>query len=316
MYSFVVFSDTNHNILYLLRGFFHMTQQIRTDMALERLDLANRSHGMGRGVDGVSYKRNTICGISVHSMEIHTENAASILCKPIGLYYTISLKKLLKRCDDGFIDGVRCTCDVLHSVLPKGNKYLIACLGNPRITPDAIGPQCAQQIMVTRHLKAYMPDTFADFAEVSLVSPGVLGTTGIESACLVKGAVDTVQPDAVIVVDALAACSMDRLCNTVQICNTGIEPGSGVGNRRYALNQETLGVPVISIGVPTVVDVSTLLYNKEYQSTDPSSKADQMMVTPREIDTYVSDSAKLIAYGINFALHRNLTLEDVDLFIS
>ena len=294
-----------------------MKHTIRTDMALERLDLANRTHGLGRGMDGMSYKRKTICGIAVHTMQIHTENAASILCKPIGNYYTISLKKLLKRCDDGFVDGVKCTSEVIRSILPQGNKYLIACLGNPRITPDAIGPQCAQQIMVTRHLKAYMPDTFSAFAEVSLVCPGVLGTTGIESASLVKGAVDAVRPNAVIVVDALAACSMDRLCNTVQISNTGIEPGSGVGNRRYALNHETLGVPVISIGVPTVVDVSTLLYNVEGQGdSDTHKRSDQMMVTPREIDTYVSDSAKLIAYGINFALHQDLTLEDVDLFIS
>ena len=211
-------------------------------------------------MDGVSYNRKTICGINVHTMEIHTNNAASILCKPIGSYYTISLKKLLRRCDDAFIDGVKCIGKVLRSVLPQGNKFLVACLGNPRITPDAIGPQCAQQVMVTRHLKAYMPETFSDFSEVSLVCPGVLGTTGIESASLVKGAVDAVQPDAVIVVDALAASNMDRLCSTIQICNTGIEPGSGVGNRRYALNKETLGVPVISIGVPTVVDVSTILY--------------------------------------------------------
>ena len=294
-----------------------MLQEIRTDLALERLDLAKQSHGMGRGVDGVTYKRKTICGIGVHTMEIHTESAANILCKPIGMYYTISLKKLLKRCDDSFIDGAKCIAEILRSVLPETNRYLIACLGNPRITPDALGPQCAQHLMVTRHLKAYMPETFSDFSEVSLVSPGVLGTTGIESASLVKGAVDAVQPDAVIVVDALAAGSMDRLCCTIQICDTGIEPGSGVGNRRFALNKETLGVPVISIGVPTVVDVATILNNVEgMEDSQKQGKTDQMMVTPREIDSYISDSAKLIAYGVNFALHDGLTLEDIDLFIS
>lgn len=294
-----------------------MAHAIRTDMALERLDFAKQSQGMGRGVDGVSYKRRTICGIGVHTMQIYTEHAASVLCKPIGMYYTISLKKLLKRCDDSFIDGVQCIAEVLRTVIPEGNSYLIACLGNPRITPDAVGPQCAQQIMVTRHLKTYLPDTFSAFAEVSLVCPGVLGTTGIESASLVKGAVDAVKPDAVIVIDALAASSMDRLCSTVQICDTGIEPGSGVGNRRYALNRDTLGVPVISVGVPTVVDVSTLLNSFTVEPNSPKQEsADRMMVTPREIDTCVSDSAKLIAYGINFALHKDLTLEDIDLFIS
>lgn len=293
-----------------------MSKSIRTDLALEKLDAAKKSRGMGRGVDGVIYRRKTICGLAVHTMDVHTEDAANALCKPCGKYYTISLKKLLKRCDDSFIDGTQCIAEVLRSVLPKGNRFLIACLGNPQITPDAIGPLCARQIMVTRHLKAYMPDTFTDFSEVSLVCPGVLGTTGIESASLVKGAVQAVHPDAVIVVDALAASDMDRLCCTIQICNTGIEPGSGVGNRRYALNQDTLGVPVISIGMPTIVDVSTLLYNIEQLDTNKKKKEDRMMVTPREIDSLVSDSAKLIAYGINFALHDGLTLEDVDLFIS
>lgn len=293
-----------------------MNQGIRTDMALEKFDAAKKTHGLGRGVDGVTYHRKTICGLSVHTMEVHTEGAAKILCKPCGNYYTISLKKLLKRCDDGFIDGAKCIAEVLQTILPKGNRYMIACLGNPQITPDAVGPLSARQIMVTRHLKAYMPDTFADFSEVSLVCPGVLGTTGIESASLVKGAVEAVQPDAVIVVDALAASNMDRLCNTIQICNTGIEPGSGVGNRRYALNQDTLGVPVISIGMPTIVDLSTLLYNIENPELHKQRSGDQMMVTPREIDTLVSDCAKLIAYGINFALHEGLSLEDVDLFIS
>lgn len=293
-----------------------MMHTVRTDLALERLDMAKQSHGMGRGVDGVTYKRKTIHGIGVHTMEIDSENAAADLCKPVGLYYTISLKKLLKRCDDSFIDGVRCISEIICSVLPSGNRYMVACLGNPNITPDSIGPLCAKHIMVTRHLKAYMPDTFSEFSEVSLVSPGVLGTTGIESASLVKGAVEAVKPDAVIAVDALAASNMDRLCSTVQICNTGIEPGSGVGNRRFSLSHDTLGVPVISIGVPTVVDVSTILNNVGESDHCKQGSGEHMMVTPREIDTLAADSAKLIAYGINFALHKSLTLEDVDLFIS
>ncbi|MBQ3011799.1 MAG: GPR endopeptidase [Oscillospiraceae bacterium] len=293
-----------------------MNHTVRTDLAMERLDFAKKSHGLGRGVDGVTYKRKIFCGIAVHSMEIISDSASDILRKPIGLYYTISLKKLLKRCDNSFIHGVNCIAEVLRSVLPKGNRFLIACLGNPQITPDAIGPLCAKQVMVTRHLKTYMPETFSDFAEVSLVCPGVLGTTGIESASLVKGAVDAVQPDVVIVVDALTASSMDRLCCTIQICNTGIEPGSGVGNRRYALNRDTLGVPVIAVGMPTIVDVSTLLFNSENSGEGSVSLSEQMMVTPREIDALVSDSAKLIAYGINTALHNDLSLEDIDLFIS
>lgn len=292
-----------------------MKQSIRTDLALECLNHFQNTDGQGREVEGVIYHRKTIQGISVHSMEILTENASKSLCKPIGNYYTISLNKIIKRCDESFLNGVTCISEVLRSILPHGNKYLIACLGNPQITPDAIGPLSSRYLMVTRHLKAYMADTFSDFSEVSLVSPGVLGTTGIESASLIKGAVDAVKPDVVLVVDALAAKDVSSLGAAIQISNTGIEPGSGVGNRRYALNTETLGVPVISIGVPTIVDVSTLLYSISHDVSN-DTRYDHMFVTPQNIDTLVSDSAKLIAYGMNFALHPNLSLEDVDLFVS
>lgn len=292
-----------------------MKQSIRTDLALECLNHFQNTDGQGREVEGVIYHRKTIQGISVHSMEILTEDASNNLCKPIGSYYTISLNKIIKRCDESFLNGVTCISEVLRSILPHGNKYLIACLGNPQITPDAIGPLSSRYLMVTRHLKAYMPDTFSDFSEVSLVSPGVLGTTGIESASLIKGAVDAVKPDVVLVVDALAAKDVSSLGAAIQISNTGIEPGSGVGNRRYALNTETLGVPVISIGVPTIVDLSTLLYSISHNVSN-DTRYDHMFVTPQNIDTLVSDSAKLIAYGMNFALHPNLSLEDVDLFVS
>ena len=293
-----------------------MKQSVRTDLALERLTLLHQTEECDGEVDGVIYRKKSIHKQLVHIMEVTSESAASSLCKPIGIYYTISLNKMLKRCDDSFIDGVQCVSEILKSLLPKGNKYLIACLGNPKITPDAIGPLSADHIMVTRHLKAYMPETFSHFSEVSLIRPGVLGTTGIESASLVKGAVHATKPHAVIVIDALAACNLSGLCSTIQICNTGIEPGSGVGNRRYALNKETLGVPVISLGAPTIVDLSTLLYNITQSNPNISQLQTSMMVTPQEIDNYVSDSAKLIAYGINFALHDDLTLEDVDLFVS
>jgi len=294
-----------------------MKTGIRTDLALECWDLARQEHGNGRGLDGVDYGRKTIHGIGVHTMTVRTARAAEQLRKPVGKYYTLSLKKLLRRYDDGFIDGAKCVADVLRNLLPQGNRFLIACLGNPDITPDAIGPMCARHLMVTRHLKAYMPKEFEAFSEVSVISPGVLGTTGVESAAIVKGAVDAVKPDAVIAIDALAARGMDRLCSTIQICNTGIEPGSGVGNRRYALNEETLGVPVIAAGIPTVVDAATLISDLTDEECRPKNmQGDGMMVTPREIDSFVSDSAKLLAYGLNFALHNDLTLEDIDLFVS
>lgn len=288
----------------------------RTDLAMERWNAAKISHGRGRGVDGVTYRRTTVCGIGVHSMTVETPEAANILCKPIGDYFTISLDKMIKRVDDSFLDTAQCIGQLLKQLLPSGGTYLIVCLGNPNITPDAIGPKCAESIMVTRHLKEWMPDEFAPFASVSMICPGVLGTTGIESANIVKGVVDSVKPDAVIAIDALAASSADRLCRTIQICNTGIEPGSGVGNRRYALNQEFLGVPVISMGVPTVVDADTFIYSIAEDIAPKHNRGEGMFITPREIDSFVLHSSKLLAYGINFGLHKDLSLEDIDLFIS
>ena len=294
-----------------------MKQQIRTDLAVEKFDLAAQSEqNIGRGAEGIREGRRKIRGIRVHTMTVTSQSAANMLCKPIGSYFTVSLDKMLRRYDDGFIDGARCVGELLQELLPKGEKVLIACLGNPNITPDAIGPEAAKHVLVTRHLKQYLPDAFSDFGEVSLICPGVLGTTGVESAAIVKGAVAAVHPDAVIAIDALAARSTDRLCRTIQICDTGIEPGSGVGNRRFALNADTLGVPVISVGIPTVVDAATLVADMGSGNISNAKRAGEgMMVTPREIDSVVSHSAKLLAYGINFALHPQITLEEMELLI-
>ncbi len=306
------FEQTNHKILYVED---RMEPIFRTDLAMERWNAAKISHGRGRGVPGVTYRRTTVQGIGVHTMTVETQEATEVLCKPIGNYYTISLDKTIKRVDDSFSDTAQCIGTLVRKLLPKGERFLVVCLGNPDITPDAIGPKCSEAIMVTRHLKEWMPDDFAPFASVSMICPGVLGTTGIESASIVKGVADHVQPDAVIAVDALAAASPDRLCRTVQICDIGIEPGSGVGNKRYALNKESLGVPVISIGVPTVVDADTFIYSMMEDAAPKQSRGEGMFITPREIDSFVAHSSKLLAYGINFALHEDLSLEDIDLFI-
>lgn len=292
-----------------------MEHIFRTDLAMERLDAAKISHGRGRGVPGVTYRRTDILGIGVHTMSVETPEAAYILCKPIGNYYTVSMDKTIHRTDDSFSDTAGCIAEIIRRMLPKGDRFLVVCLGNPRVTPDAIGSKCAESVMVTRHLKNYMPEDFASFSSVSMICPGVLGTTGIESAHIVKGAVDAVQPHAVIAVDALAARSADRLCSTVQLCDTGIEPGSGVGNRRYALNRETLGVPVISMGVPTVVDADTFVRDLTDGNEPKNNRGEGLFITPREIDSIVTHSAKLLAFGINLALHEELTLEDMELFI-
>lgn len=284
---------------------------LSTELAIERLEAAQISHGRGRGVAGVSCRRKRIHGIDVQTMTVETKSAANILCKPVGDYVTISLNKLIRRCDDAFEDTVFCISAVVRSMLQGRSSVLLVCLGNERITPDALGPSCAKQLMVTRHLKQQHPELFDAFTETALICPGVLGITGMESAALVKGAVAEVHPDCVIAIDALAAGNAKRLATTVQICDTGLDPGAGVGNNRCGLNRDTLGVPVIGIGVPTVVDAKAFA-----NANNEQDRGEGLFVTPRDIDCIITHSAKLLGYGINLALHNDLTIGDMEIFLS
>ena len=170
-------------------------------------------------------------------------------------------------------------------------------------------------VLVTRHLKTRLPEEFAAFRPVSVFRTGVLGTTGIESAALVRGVVSLVRPDRVIAVDALSAREAARLCRAVQVTDAGIVPGSGVGNARSALTEETLGVPVVAVGVPTVVDARTLCADLSGAEIDLPEDT-ELFVTPRDIDTRVRDSARLVGYAIDLALHDALTIEDIDMFLA
>lgn len=289
---------------------------LRTDLAMEAREIAGADTQTLPGVHFSGYEQN---GMHIDVMEVESQEGADILCKPVGRYVTAEIGRFLRRNDDAFQDTAEGISHIIRDMLGlrPDATVLIACLGNPAITPDAIGPKCARNVMVTRHLKEQMPETFEAFRGVSVVCPGVLGTTGIESAALVAAAVETVKPGAVIAVDALASRSMNRLCRTIQICDTGIAPGSGVGNHRYALNRESLGVPVIALGVPTVVDAATLAYDLTGGNASGDAEADtEMIVTPRDIDSFVSDAAKLLGYAVNFALHDGLSIGDIDMFVS
>ena len=190
------------------------------------------------------------------------------------------------------------------------------------MTPDAVGPLTADSVLVTRHLIAAMPKHFSGFRPVAVFRTGVLGTTGVESAEAVRGLVQEVQPSLVIAVDALASRRVGRVCATVQLSDTGIIPGSGVGNHRAALNRETLGVPVFSVGVPTVVDAATLtadlLEEAGVESVDEEKLRgvkQNLMVTPRDIDQQVRDLSKVVGYGINWAL-QDLEIEEMNALLS
>lgn len=235
------------------------------------------------------------------------ENA---LCKPIGDYYTLALDPLLRREDDAFENAAQTLAELLRGVLPlmPDASVLVVGLGNRAITPDAVGPDAIDSVMVTRHLREQLPEHFGQFRPVAALAAGVLGTTGVEkSADMIRALAAYLHPDAIIAVDALACAELGRLGRTVQLTDTGITPGSGVSNDRAGLSRDTLGIPVAAIGLPTVVTAGGF-------SDDP--RAEQMFVTPRDIDTVVRDAAKLIGYGINLALHDGLTIGDVDMFLS
>jgi len=292
----------------------------RTDLALEARELWRESAAQNTALNGVKARDGQREGFPVTTVEILNEEGEQALGKNRGTYITLTLDALLHREEDAFGRGARAIAAELDALLqdfPQDAPVLVVGLGNRAITPDAIGPKVHDHTMVTRHLVAQMPEHFGTFRPVASLSTGVLGTTGMESGELVEAAVQKLHPACVIAVDALAARSLNRVCRTVQLADTGITPGSGVGNHRRALNRDSLGVTVIAIGVPTVVDGATLAADLIGSDDLPDLGAGRdMLVTPKDIDSQVADLSKVIGYGINLALHPGLTVEDVDLFLS
>lgn len=286
-----------------------MERHIRTDLAVEQRELVRGSVAETTELPGVRAVEENRHGFKVTTVDILDEQGSSSLCKPIGKYVTIDLEALLHRTENSFSESATLLSEIIREMLGGdiSGSTLVAGLGNASMTPDAIGPLAVDSIVATRHLKQQMPKDFERFSDVSAIRPGVLGSTGIESAQLLSSVCGAVSPSRVIAVDALASSSLERLCKTVQVSNVGIVPGSGVGNDRAELCERTLGVPVIAVGVPTVVDASSF-------TDDVGAKG--MFVTPRDIDASVKDMAKLIGYGINLALHDGMTLGDVDMLVS
>ena len=282
-----------------------MDRPFRTDLAAEQRELTPDA-GSLRGVRAASEQRS---GFEVNTVEILDAEGEKALCKPIGKYVTLGLEPLIGRASDAFEDAAALLAELIRELLPAdgGKGTLVAGLGNDEMTPDAVGPLAVNAVIATRHLKRGMPEDFAAFSTVSAVKPGVLGSTGIESAELLRSACRAADPARLIAVDALASASLERLCRTVQLTDAGIVPGSGVGNDRAAVNAASLGLPVLAIGVPTVVDAAAF---------SDSPDAAGMFVTPRDIDSSVRDVAKLIGYSINLALHEGLTVADIDMLKS
>lgn len=302
-----------------------MMLQRRTDLAVEAHQLWSESAETETKLPGVRARDAEREGYKVTTVEILDQQGADALGKPVGTYVTLDLSGLARREEDAFGRAARALAAELRDILklPEGAPALVVGLGNRAITPDAVGPLTAGHTLVTRHLVEQVPEHFGSFRPVAALAAGVLGTTGVESGELVRALADKIRPACVIAVDALASRSMDKVCSTVQLADTGIVPGSGVGNHRAALNRETLGVPVIALGVPTVVDAATLAYDVLAQAgkgeLDPDALGgvgSDLMVTPRDIDQRVADMSKVMGFGINLALQTGLTVEDVEMFLS
>lgn len=281
---------------------------IRTDLALEQLEL-----NQNITPTGIGKTEETRNGVLVIKVEIQSEEASQQLNKPIGTYYTLHVTDF-KTTPTSFEDEVAVLAETIVSLLPNEvNNSLVIGLGNSDITPDALGPQAISYLLATRHIDDALKEQIglSGLKSVCALIPGVLGQTGIESAEFTSAITQQVSPDVVIVIDALAAKSIERLGTTVQISDTGISPGSGVQNKRKELSQSTLGVPVIAIGVPMVVDMATAAQDISQNEAIVSEKAQTMMVTPREIDLVIEHAAKLVAHAINKALQPNLSLEEI-----
>ena len=294
----------------------------RTDLALEAREIWQESAEKTTRLSGVKATKQRQEGYPVTRVDILDGRGEAALGKPQGSYLTIDLTTFWQRKADFFERAVRAVGSQLKTLLPPEGPALVIGLGNAAMTPDAVGPLAVDSVLVTRHLIAAMPKHFSGFRPVAVQRTGVLGTTGVESAEAVRGLVAEVQHALVIAVDALASRRVGRVCATVQLSDTGIIPGSGVGNHRSALNRETLGVPVFAVGIPTVVDAATLAADLMEEAGIADIDEDKLragqqnlMVTPRDIDQQVRDLAKVVGYGINWAL-QDLEIEEMNALLS
>lgn len=295
-------------------------QNCRTDLAREARDLA------GGSLEGIEQEEEQREGLRIERITIRTDTAAKRLDKPKGRYITIDADDIPSRDPQVFTAVSRRIAGELDGLLddlPADADVMVIGLGNRFVTPDALGPETADRIYVTRHIRTDAPELAPKgLRAVSAMAPGVLGTTGMETVEVVKGLVEHARPAAVICIDALAARSTDRVNRTVQLSDSGISPGSGIGNLRDTLSQETLGVPVIAIGIPMVVYAATIAADTIGLIAERAQIADggealrslagevvrehfgPLIVTPKEIDLLIDDAAEMLAGGINQMLHR------------
>lgn len=296
--------------------------QRRTDLAVEAHELWKESAGKTTRLPGVKAEKGEREGFQTTAVTVLDETGAAALGKPVGRYVTVELDGLLRREEDAFRRAVRALAAELERMAPPEGLVLVVGLGNRAVTPDLVGPLAADHVLVTRHLVKQLPEHFGHLRPVAAAVPGVLASTGVESGDAAAALVEKLKPACVVAVDALASRAVDRLCRTVQLSDTGITPGSGVGNHRTALDRDSLGVPVVAVGVPTVVDGATLALDLLAQAGRDDlgrdaldGKGADFFVTPREVDSRVADLAKVIGYGVSLGLNPSLTVDDLTMLL-
>ena len=323
---------------------------VRTDLVLEAREIYKANHKDEGDIDGIEVIEESEKNIKVTTVKVKNEEGAKKIGKQKGNYITIDIPEFTVY-DGETMDRVsQVVSEILGRLIKIDTEKtaLIVGLGNWQVTPDALGPKVTEKIMVTRHLQTVMPEAIDDSVRpVCSISPGVLGVTGIETVEIIKGVVEKIKPDLVICIDALAARRVQRVNTTIQIGDTGIAPGAGVGNNRKQINEENLGVKVIAIGVPTVVDAITIandtmdlvvdsLINNSTSGTDfykmlksldknekenlikevlSSQVSTDMIVTPKDIDLVINSLSKIIANGINMAVQPNMNMEEINKFM-
>ena len=306
----------------------------RTDLALERKDLFKKNNNLEE-IDGIETEEREINdNLKVSRVKITNKNGEQAIGKPIGTYITIDINKLRMAEEEDIEESAKILSEELRAIINKHveikDDILVVGLGNIYVTPDSLGPKVINDIDVTRHIIKYLPQYIDENTRpVSAISPGVLGTTGIETLEILEGIVQNIKPKLLIVIDALASRSIEGISSTIQLSDTGLVPGAGVGNTRKEISEKTLGIPVIAIGIPTVVESAVLVndclnlfieklqqdaksndylnnlkdqdnYEEIKEALNPSNY--NMIVTPKEIDELIENMSNIVARGINMSL--------------
>jgi len=328
-----------------------MQRNSRTDLAIEAHDIFINSSEVNESIPGIKIEDEVVENhIKITRVKVESEEASDALGKEIGTYITLEIPRHMGHEQKIYESVCRATAREFEKLIKLGpdDTVLIVGLGNWNITADSLGPKVVEEVMVTRHLLEHMPEEVQDGVRpVCAISPGVLGLTGVETGEITLGLVDRVKPTIVIAIDALCSRNMERINTTIQIADTGITPGAGIGNKRMALNVHTLGVPVIAVGVPTVVDAATIVddsielmlsrLREDLESSGFETRAGfefietmqredryelikqvispvvgDMIVAPKDIDSDIDEIASVVANGLNISLHEGITLADID----